>query len=61
MQISSSSGAYPASMSSNVTQVQQSSQMNAQSQKLNESEVQQSQQAPKVPVDGKGTILDIMA
>lgn len=59
MQISSSSAGYPANMDSGVSSVQQSSQMNTQSQKLDKPELQESQQTPKVSVDGKGGILDI--
>jgi hypothetical protein len=66
MQISSSSSGYPASMSSGVSPVQQSSQADAlktniQNQKPDEPEVQQSGQGSKMPVDGKGGNLDIMA
>ncbi len=59
MQISSAASGYPTNMSSGVSSVQQSSQVNIQSQKADEPEVQQSQQTIKVPVDGKGGNLDI--
>ncbi|MDD5213873.1 MAG: hypothetical protein PHG82_05595 [Candidatus Gracilibacteria bacterium] len=53
-------------MSSGVSPVQQSSQADAlktniQSQKPDEPEIQQSGQEVKVPVEGKGGNLDIMA
>jgi hypothetical protein len=66
MQIGSSSSGYPTNMSSGISTVQQSSQVDAlkiniQNQKPDEPDVKQSGQGSKMHVDGKGGNLDIMA